>query len=223
MSENKNISNNISIFIIGNGGTGKTTLASSLSNQLKKSLVISEMPNNPFSSLFYNNKKRWSFTCQLNYLWSYIQHYENNTKQKKRIFYIFDSGAWTNTEVYVKALYDFGLLSKVEYTFYLKIASYLLDTSFYPHPKIVIYLKAPSEVCYKRMKKRAWNFQQNSTLFYVAKLSPYYECLANKFKKKSIPVISINTAKIDIRSKSTANNIVKQIKTLLRGKNMLSF
>jgi deoxyadenosine/deoxycytidine kinase len=203
---------NIAIFIIGNGGTGKTTLATNLNRQLSNSLLIPEAQTNSFYSLFHKDKSSWSFTCQLNYLWDYIQNYETY-KQNLR-FHIFDSGAWSNTEIYVKALYEKGSLNKAEFNFYQKIADRLLKYSSYPLPQLILHLTAPPQICHQRMQKRVGKTQLISSISYLNKLEPYYNRLTQKLKKQSIPVISINTENTDLRKKINLIPLVKQIENI---------
>ena len=63
------------IAVEGTIGVGKTSLARILSEEIQGRLVLEEFEDNPFLKEFYQDRKRWAFQTQINFLISrYYQH-----------------------------------------------------------------------------------------------------------------------------------------------------
>jgi deoxyadenosine/deoxycytidine kinase len=56
------------LVIEGNIGSGKTTLATMLANEMNARLVLEQFSDNPFLPKFYTNPERYSFPLELSFL-----------------------------------------------------------------------------------------------------------------------------------------------------------
>ena len=72
------------IAVEGTIGVGKTSLARILSEELQGRLVLEEFEDNPFLRDFYNDRKRWAFQTQINFLIS--RYYQQLRLQQVDLF-----------------------------------------------------------------------------------------------------------------------------------------
>ena len=56
------------IAVEGTIGVGKTSLARILAEEIQGRLVLEEFEDNPFLKEFYQDRKRWAFQTQINFL-----------------------------------------------------------------------------------------------------------------------------------------------------------
>ena len=56
------------IAIEGNIGSGKTSLAKMLGEDMKASLILEEFADNPFLPKFYKNPEKYAFPLELSFL-----------------------------------------------------------------------------------------------------------------------------------------------------------
>ena len=72
------------IAVEGTIGVGKTSLAKILSEVLSARLILEEFEDNPFLKEFYQDRKRWAFQTQINFLIS--RYYQQLRLQQVDLF-----------------------------------------------------------------------------------------------------------------------------------------
>lgn len=185
---------NKNIFIVGNLGSGKSTLVKKLQTENTESVVVSEeFLNNPFLQLFYKDMSRWGFSMQIKFLFDYLNSY-NKIKNKTTtvITYLIDTGVWTNWKVFTKQLSDKKIISTDEYKLYEDLANQLVELYKYPQPDEIVYVTTPPEECLKRIKTRGLEFQKTISLEYLQELDAYFKQMIEFYKSKGVQITEVN-------------------------------
>jgi deoxyadenosine/deoxycytidine kinase len=206
------------IFIIGGIATGKSTLANLIKKTFPNILYIPEpYEDNPFLSLLMDDPSRWSFACQLYFLWDYIKVFKDEIKTKGIQQRVIDTGAWVNKEVYMQYLYDTHTITEAEFSLYHKLCEDLVTDADYPKPDIIIKLEASLPTIFQRMQKRGWEFQVGKiSEEYINSINTYIEKMGNLYQSKGIQVVTINTEHIDYTKPEGEKRIIQQLTDSLR-------
>ena len=172
----------MSIFTVeGNIGSGKTTLISELQNykfikphivvfeQVKEWSELKDNSGNNILSLFYKDKKKYSYIFQSYVLFSRLTHMLNTIKQNPDSIIITERCHLTDLYVFAKSLFELGDINSMEWEVYNMWHSQLRDL-FNIKIKGTIYINTSPEVCYQRIKKRSRNGEESIPLDYLTLL-----------------------------------------------------
>jgi len=134
------------IAIEGAIGAGKTALAERLGTRLDATVVLDD-PENPFLADFYAGRSGAPFQTQLFYLLN--RHRQQTTMQQADLFsqltvcdYLFDKDK----------IFAYMNLDDNELFIYQRL--YDLLARDVPHPDLVVYLQAPTDVLLRRIHSR---------------------------------------------------------------------
>lgn len=196
----------IIISIDGNIGAGKSTILKRLKQEHPEFHYIDEPVDlwttledenkNSLLKLYYNDKKRWSFTFQNYVLITRMLHTidkieswkkeceEDKEKCKNRIF-ITERFIDTDFNIFTKMLFDDGFINKMEWDIYNNWYNFLTNKYKLNY---VIYLNISPETCKERINKRARGGEENITLEFLEKIDFYHK---EWFEKTSIDVFKI--------------------------------
>lgn len=200
------------ISIMGNIGSGKTTLIKSIAKHLKFHLVEENVAENLFLADFYKEMKRWAFHSQTYYLTEKIKQMIEIKEILKIKPVIQDTSILQDVFVFAEAQYEAGNMGKAEFDLYKKI--YAMWQDAIPEPTLIVYLKTSVEVVEKRINKRARNFEDKVPRWYLVLLNWLLERWVSHNKK--IPILTIDTDAINIvDSKKDVDKIVELIKKKL--------
>jgi len=176
----------ILISIEGNIGVGKSTLTRMISQLLNDECEIIDEPVNVWQTitdsdnknilqLFYEDKKKWAFTFQMN-IGLYIINTLNDilkTTNKKYIF--LDRSFLTIKHTFEKMLYDDKNINTIEHSTFNVLCNYYENTILKDYKHIHIYLKCEPIICYERIKKRNRHEENNISLEYLQILNKYHD------------------------------------------------
>ena len=180
------------ITVIGNIGSGKTTVSPVIAKALKASHVDADnlfQTIDPFRELYLNDLRRWALA---NELWLTLERvilvkkYLKTVKQK---LLVVDSGllmSWAYTHGHYLA----GTMTPEEWGLYRRLFDKIAINLF--SSSLVVYLECPVPTLMKRIKKRGRGFElkyYNET--YLKQIDNGLEKLKEKLKRKKIKVISL--------------------------------
>jgi deoxyguanosine kinase len=194
------------IGIEGNIGVGKTTFVNILMNNYKNSCIVTEpvdiwlnikdKNNTNLLDIFYKDTKRWAYTFQNIAYITRMKRIEDKIRENKYDYIFLDRSINTDKHVFEKMLYDDGLINEIEHSAYNLWHDFYNN---YVNNKIqnykTIYLRATSEICVDRIKKRNREEEKNISIDYLKKLNKYHdEWLYKKENedKKNILVVDCN-------------------------------
>jgi len=182
------------IYIEGNIGVGKTTLLNAL---IKYNLHVITEPVEKWVDileLYYGNKQKYAFLFQMKILLSWIDKImlidnsnvyftERSLLSGKEIFFYQTCKENLVNEDNIKEYNDcFDQLTSID--FIKKIIK----------PTAYIYLKAPPEICYQRIKKRNRQGEEHITLEYLQTLDLHHQVWLKKQMEKGVKVLEIDNS-----------------------------
>ena len=190
------------ICIVGNIASGKTTLTSLLGSAIPNSIAIPEIfEENPFLPLYVQDPLRWAFMNAVRYMYDYARVFQELTAGHESARAFIDAGVATNRCVYGRYLLGEGLMTPNEHDLYVILADLIEKQFAYPKPDAFIFVHASPETCFRRMHERKWEYQtQNISLEYLIGLRKYFRAFEESVKGKQIPVLDLDSEKIDFKS-----------------------
>jgi deoxyadenosine/deoxycytidine kinase len=156
------------IAIEGNIGSGKTTLAKILAEQLKAKLVLEEFEENPFLGRFYEDKQRYAFSVEMSFLADrYHQLSALPTTQD-----LFLPNLVADYAPFKSLIFAQSNLPEVEFQLYHKFWKMALGKV--RQPDLLIFLQRPISSLLKNIDKRGRSFEKNISENYLLKLNESY-------------------------------------------------
>ena len=197
------------IAVEGTIGVGKTSLAKILSEELQGRLVLEEFEDNPFLRDFYNDRKRWAFQTQINFLIS--RYYQQLRLQQVDLF---ADKIISDYMVAKDKLFAQTSLDDNEILLYKKLATIFEKNITYPD--LVIFLQSDVDRLMENIRKRARDYETDIEWEYLSQLNEIYNQYFFSYDKSNLLVI--NTNDIDfVNSKQDLDQILQVIKTPFSG------
>ena len=202
----------MAIFVMGNLGSGKSTLVGGLEREIPGSIVINErFKENPLLRPFTSNPSRYSLSLQMMFLVDYIMAWEARPRDKSEQTTLVDAGVWTNLYVFTRAMVDRGLMTLDNYSDFMAIATSIIATVRYPEPDIVVHVTTLPKTCLTQIKDRGRDFEQSISLDYLKTLDALLWQMNTQYRGRGKMVITVNNEKLDVRSEKTAKIIAQAI------------
>ncbi len=177
------------IVVEGPIGTGKTALARQLAERFQANLLLENAKANPFLPKFYQDMPRHALSTQLSFLF-------------QRINQVRDLGQ--TDSVNRTTIADFFLdkdplfarlnLSDEEFDLYQQVYRHLQPQA--PIPDLVIYLQAPPEVLYARVRRRGISYEAAMSEAYLARLASSYSDFFYHYDHA--PLLIVNNERLNI-------------------------
>jgi len=182
-------------------GSGKTTTARLLAEKYHSNLLHEETKLHPFIADFYVDSKKYAFETEINFL---LIHYHQLIKA--------DTASVFSSDVYADFLFDKDWIfadvtlrdNEREYKLFSELFSYFKKRI--RKPDLVVYLRAPTELIFERIRKRGRDFERNIEFAYVDTINSAYEKFFGNYKEAEVKVI--NVSDIDGVSKDELARIV---------------
>jgi len=149
-------------------GTGKTTLARQLAERFQASLLLENAEANPFLPTFYQDMQRHALSTQLFFLFQRI----NQVQDLKQLDLFGQAATVADFFLDKDPLFARLNLSDEEFNLYQQIYRHLQPQA--PAPDLVIYLQAPPEVLYERVRRRGVSYESDMSEAYLARLARSY-------------------------------------------------
>jgi deoxyguanosine kinase len=199
------------IAIEGAIGAGKTALAERLGTRLDATVVLDD-PENPFLADFYAGRPGSPFQTQLFYLLN--RHRQQTTMQQADLFsqltvcdYLFDKDK----------IFAYMNLDDNELFIYQRL--YDLLARDVPHPDLVVYLQAPTEVLLRRIHSRRMDAEAVALQpedEYLRELNEAYHHFF--FHYDATPLLVVETSQFDSSASDEAlDELIKQVRTMSSG------
>lgn len=176
------------IVVIGNVGSGKSTLCQALAEKLPAKLVPADelYKTNPFFSLTVGDRKRWSLTSDLWFLVERVKLAREAEEMLEKSDVVVDSGI-PMSQVYAHSRLGHGYFTSDEWELYREC--YGEFTKGLRQPDVVINLKADTKFLRKRIEKRGREFEVvNHSLEYLGGLEKSLEKVVGELKEVGVVV-----------------------------------
>ena len=149
--------------------------------------------------MYYNNQTRWAYTFQNCATLSRYKSIEetitrrlSRSNSKTRQVFVTERCLYSDFEVFTKMLYEDKKIDNLEYTLYEKWLKQLLKSS--TSLSGVVYLNTPPEVCYRNVKKRNREGEEDMSLKYLQEVGRYQNKWVNDLSA------TVPTLQIDVKS-----------------------
>lgn len=221
--------------IDGNIGSGKTTGKAKLQEyimSLKKkkttvddSIIFVDEPTCeweqikdengvPILTNLYKDVKRFAFRFQMMAYITRLQKLRKALRTPKVKLIITERCLLTDAHVFAKMLYDAGKIEKDEYDIYTR---WFHEFSKEVEPSCIIYFKASTEVCMKRIQKRN-RLGENISFDYLEECNKYHNEWLNSIPSNTtIPTLILN-ADVDADAYEYSSDIYHFINSLRASK-----
>ncbi len=182
------------IVVEGNIGTGKTSLATLLSEQYNTRLILERFADNPFLPRFYENQARYAFPLELSFLADrYQQLMDELTHQD-----LFRSQT-VSDYILSKSLIFAGItLKEDEFLLYQRL--FHIMNPHLPKPDLLVYLHKDVARLQDNIRKRGRDYEQNIANDYLSSLEGGYW---DYFKQQpGMRILVLDTNDVDFISNS---------------------
>jgi deoxyguanosine kinase len=191
-------------------GVGKTTFAGMLAERTGAELINEEVFENPFLVDYYKHPERYAFSCQMFFLLSRYRQQQQLMVRDLFAQKIVSDYLFAKDQIFASVT-----LSERELALYDKIAPVL--SRDIPHPDLVIYLQASTEVLRQRIKKRGFSFERPIDFDYVEMVNKAYDYYF--FGYTDTPLLVVKTDQIDfVNNPEHFEDLIAQIQRPVSGK-----
>jgi deoxyguanosine kinase len=190
-------------------GVGKSSVTRLLSERLDATTVLEEWDQNPFLKPFYDAKGGAAFQVEVFYL---LSRYRQQQDLLQRTLFQLQT---VSDYVFEKSrLFAYLNLEDTELVIFEKLYSLLSEAV--PHPDLVVYLQAPTDVLIKRIRARGRAEEANLSEEYLAEVNRAYNHYF--FHYTQTPLLVVNTADVDfVNRPDDLEDLIKQIRGMGHG------
>lgn len=203
------------ISVMGTMGSGKTTVAKLIADQLKLHLLEENFGENAFLAKFYQDMKRWAFHSQTFFLMEKITQMLDTGTLLAKYSVVQDTPIEQDVYSYAKAQHVLGNLDDAEWKLYLKIYKSFLP--YFPEPDLCIFLDTTVPELLNRIENRGRGYEQKIPASYVELLDMLNRNWLRE--NRQIPVLTVKTDGLDVvHSQKARLEIIKLVKHELQHK-----
>ncbi len=202
----------------GNIGVGKSTFLKLIKENLPEVSILTEPKDNWTNQIygqsllenFYKDPKRWAYTLEtLAMICRSRDHVKEQTTSNN---VIMERSIYSGHYCFAMNGHQSGFFSAIEWGIYQKWVQFLLEQKCNP-PKGFIYLKANTQVCLSRVKKRNRISEKEITLSYIKQIDDWHEKFLIKKENvansiKDVPVLILDCNQDFIEN---PDNLVKHL------------
>ncbi len=196
------------IVIEGPIGSGKTTLASMLSEKFNVQLLSEKAEANPFLPRFYQDAQRYALPTQLFFLFQRSRQISDLNQRD-----MFSKPTVADFFLEKDPLFARLNLDDEEYTLYHQIYSHLQLKS--TKPDLVVYLQTPVDELVERIGERNVSYEQEIPHEYIERLADAYSEFFHSYDAS--PLLIVNNEKLNIIKDTEALDLlikrISQIKS----------
>lgn len=196
------------ITVVGNSGTGKTTLTLKLCEVGSFTALLEKNVERPFQKRFNEDLKRFALSNQVDFL--LFRAEQEVFVRENDIIGLQDGGLDQDFHVFTKRFHQKGYLDNKE--FHLCERLYSSIRHFLPLPDLIIRLTAPVSILAERMAKRQReiDIEKSEDLFELEKLIETWLT-----KDLPVPIIHIDASEDDPSYSTVIEELIRDIKTKL--------
>lgn len=184
------------ITIMGNIGSGKSTLIRSL-NELKYSIIEEPIAKwGEWLELFYSNPSKYAFSFQMKVLMDF-----DIDKNIDKDLLIVERSPVESKEIFARTLLENKMINDSEFSL---LCEYHNKIAW--QPNMILYLKSTPEVCIERIHKRSRECENGISIKYLQQLHKNYEEFISN--EDTIPIFEIDADK-------SAKDVLMEVSKLL--------
>ena len=171
--------------IEGNIGSGKTTLATMLSEELNTTLLLEQFSDNPFLPEFYKNRERYAFAVEV----FFLAERHKQMKSTLASHSLFSPGVVSDYCFDKTAIFASQNLVEKELILFLRLYNQLEKSI--PDPTHIIYLDRPIDALISNINKRGRDFEKLITDEYLLSINNAYYQFFNASPHLKVSIIRL--------------------------------
>lgn len=177
------------IAIEGNIGSGKTTLATKMAEEMHAKLILERFADNPFLPRFYEDRARYAFPLEMSFLADRYQQYIEDTRQLD----LFKSFMVSDYDIYKSLIFAKITLQEDEFKLYRRLFG--LMYSDVRKPRLYVYLYQRTEKLLEQIARRGRTYEQGIPADYLESIHRgYFDFMKNTPR---LPALVIDLAELD--------------------------
>jgi deoxyadenosine/deoxycytidine kinase len=190
------------LVVEGNIGSGKTTLAKMLAENLNAKLILEQFDDNPFLPKFYKDQERYSFSLEL----SFLADRYNQVKKEVLNFDLFHPILIADYFFAKTAIFAQNTLKPDEYRLFRQIFNMVAENI--PKPDLYVFLYADTAKLLDNIRKRGRDYEQDISAGYLEKINEGY---FSYFKGiSSFPILIVDVNQIDFVKNPEHFSLIKE-------------
>jgi len=172
--------------IEGNIGSGKTTLATRISEDFNAKLILERFADNPFLPKFYEDQSRYAFPLEMSFLADRYQQFIDDTTQLD----LFKKFMVSDYDIYKSLIFAKITLQEVEFSLYRKIFDFMYKEV--KKPDVYVYLYQKTDRLLENIKKRGRDYEQKIPPAYLEKINKGYLQFINAQTDFDVRIIDVS-------------------------------
>lgn len=194
------------IAVVGNIGSGKTSLTRMLSQHFNWKAEFESTDDNPYLADFYGDMEKWAFHLQVYFLSSRFQQLKNI--QSSQVPVIQDRTIYEDAHIFARNLNLTGIMNDRDFDNYKSIYQSIAQMVSPPH--LLIYLQAGVPKLQRQIQKRGRGYESDISAAYLESLNALYNEWIETHRGSEI--ITFNMNDIDfVANPSDFNYIIQRI------------
>lgn len=203
------------IVVEGPIGVGKTSLARRLAERLGSEMLLEHPEQNPFLARFYQDMSRFALPTQLFFLFQRVNQLRELAQMD-----LFRRVTVSDFLLEKDPLFARLTLASDELHLYQRIFDALKPQA--PRPDLVIYLQAPPETLYERVRMRAVDYERPVTPEYLALLADSYSRFFYHYNASA--VLIVNSERLNfVRHDEDLDLLLERIASLRGNREFFNF
>ena len=174
------------IAIEGNIGSGKTSLATLLSEEYNAKLILERFAENAFLPKFYEDQSRFAFPLEMSFLADRYQQLSEDIAQ----YDLFKEFVVSDYHISKSLNFAKVTLPEDEFLLYRKFFSVIYKDM--QQPDLYVYLYQNTERLLENIKKRGRDYEQNIQPEYLRKINAGYMEFMKSHPQLNIKVIDVS-------------------------------
>ena len=191
------------LVIEGNIGAGKTTLATMLSADFNRKLILEGFSDNPFLPKFYSDPAKYSFPLELSFLAERYSQLKTDLASRD----LFHELTIMDYYFMKSLIFAQNTLAPDEYNLYRKFFDIIYERL--PKPDLYVYLHLSENLLIENIRKRGRDYEQSIELSYLKTIREGY---FNFFSQQSdFPVLIIDTSNVNFVKNNAHYQLIKDV------------